>query len=349
MPATFTGPQTTYVPSHESSGRLTVNFSRNPKDFAVNKYVQLQPVKNMVGYYRRRTLEQAGRIVNSNLRDFAWADNADMPRGNNHESDQYLAYRCERFAYAEQVGDLASEQASYDLFEEYEKQLAQQAMTARTVKVLAKVTDTANYSSSHYSAVSSISGNTGNWAASTTARQDIKRSLNTAANTILKDTLGAIDVKDLVLVMSPGCAMAISQSQELVDHIKGSPEALAQVRGELPGENAMFGLPNRLYGFPVVIEKTVKVTSRKGATLANSYVLSDATPFMVARPGSLVGIAGAPTFSTATLFVYEGDGGDLQVLREHDSWNKYTKLAVIDNFDTQITAPVSGFLFTSAV
>lgn len=349
MPATFTGPQTTYIPSHDSSGRLTVNFSRNPKDFALNKYVQLQPAKNMVGYYRKRTLEQAGRIVNANLREFAWADNADMPRGNAHESDQYLAYRCERFAYPEQVGDLASGQAAYDLFDEYEKQLAQQAMTARTVKVLAKATDTANYSSSHYSAVASISGNTGNWAASTTARQDIKRSLNTAANTILKDTLAAVDVKDLVLVMSPGCAMQISQSQELVDHIKGSPEALAQIRGELPGENAMFGLPNRLYGYPVVIEKTVKVTSRKGATLANSYVLSDATPFMVSRPGSLIGIAGAPTFSTLVVFTYEQGGGDFEVKREHDNWNAYTRLAVVDNFAAEVVAPVSGFLFTSAV
>lgn len=349
MPATFTGPQTTYVPNFEASGKLTVNFSRNPKSFAMNSYVQLQPVKQMVGFYRKRTVEEAGRVLNTSLSNFAWPDNADMPRGLSHESDQYLEYACARYAYRDQLGDQATDQAEYDIFAEYEAQLAQQAMTARTVKVLTALTTTANYPTGHFSAVSSISGVAGKWDASTTARQDIRKSLTHAAELILDDTLAGVDINDLILVLPTTGAKQIALSQEIVDHIKGSPDALAQIRGELPGRNAIYGLPDKLYGFPVVIEKTRYVTSRKGATRAVSQALTSTSALMVSRPGGLVGVAGAPTFSTCSVFVYEKDGGDLKVEREHDKWNKYTKLAVIDNFVAKVTAGESGFLFTSTV
>ncbi len=303
----------------------------------------------MVGLYRKRTVEQAGRVINAAGTGFIWPDNADRPRGINHESDQYLEYRCKRYSYSEQLGDLATDQAEYQIFEEYESQLAQLAMTQRTVTCLAAITNTSNYPSTNYKAVASIDGNTGNWAASTTARQDIKRSLNTAAGVIIDNTLAGVNVNDLVLVMSDACARSIALSQELVDHIKGSPEALAQIRGELPGKNAIFGLPDKLYGFPVVVEMTRRVTSRKGATKVTAPALAASTPFMVARPGGLVGVAGAPTFSTCVIFTYEKEGGDLKVLREHDGWHRYTKLAVEDNYDAQVVAPETGFLFTSAV
>lgn len=351
MVATYTGPQTTYVPNFEASGRLTSNFSRNPKSFALNSYIQLQPVKQMTGYHRKRTVEEAGRVIDTSLSNFIWPDNADMPRGVSHESDQYIQYLCKRYAYREQLGDQATGQAEYDVFAEYEAQLAQQAMTARTVKVLTALNTSGNYPSANTSAVfgGTITDTTGKWDASTTARQDIKRSLTHAAEVILDATLAGVELNDLVLVISTSMARKIAISQEIVDHIKGSPEALAQVRGELPGNNAIYGLPDKLYGFPVVIEKTRYVTSRKGATRAVSQAMSATSAIMVSRPGGLVGVAGAPTFSTAVLFVYDKDGGDLQVVREHDSWNKYTKLAVIDNNDVAIVAGEAGFLFTSAV
>lgn len=351
QPAVVGGAYSTYIQDHESSGRLTVNFSRDPKKFALNKYVQLQPAKKMAGYYREVTLEEAARLVDADLARHVWADGQDAPEGYDAaESDLWLPYRTKRYTYNDRVGDEAAEQASYQIMDEKNARLAQKAMTARTLLAVSALTTTGNYPTGHYSAVASISGNTGNWAASTTARQDIKRSLNYAANLIMKDTLAAVDPEDLILVMSPGCAMALSQTQEIVDHIKGSADALAQVRGELPGNNAIFGLPNKLYGYEVVVEKTVRVTSRKGATKASGYVLTDSTPFLTARPGGLVGVAGAPTFSTCVIFLYEDEqGADLKVESYHDAWNKVTKLRVMDNFAVKVVAGVSGFLFTSAV
>lgn len=350
MVAQFPSGQNTFVLDHEASGKLRVDFSRNPNRFAVNRYAQVVPCKKTAGYYLRMTLEEAGRIINGDLAEFAWPDGADAPEDvDGTESFDFLPFRCERVKYGFRLGDLAAEQADWDINDNHMAIKAQQAMTGRTVKVVTAMTTSGNYDSTHVSDVASISGNTGKWSASTTARQDIKRSLNTAANLIMKDTLGAIDQPHemLKLVINPTLAQAMSQCQEVVDHIKGSPDALAQVRGELPGKNAIFGLPNRLYGFEIEVENAVRVTSRKGATKASSYVLSDSKAVMVSRVGGLVGNYGGPSFSTVTVFVYEKD--DMTVERLHDVNDRLTRGRVVDNFQAVVTAPVSGFLFNECL
>lgn len=345
MVAQFPGSHNVYVKDHEASGKMVVDFSRNEKDFAVNKYTQIQPTKRPSGYYRFVTVEEAGRLINTDGAEFAWADGNEAPEGfDGTESFEWREFRCERYALPVTLGDLTIDHASWDIKAEYAAKKAQQAMTLRTQQAITKLTDTSLYDSSHYSAVASISGNTGTWAASTTARQDVKRSLNTAAEIILKDTLSAVDINELMLVINPDLAKALSICQEIVDHIKGSPDALAQVRGELPGDNAVFGLPNKLYGFPVIVEKTVKVTSRKGASsTSRSFVLGDSTSFMCARPGGLEGLFGAPTFSTCVIFMEE----EMTTEWIRDAKNRRSLGRVVENYATKLVAPVSGYVFTT--
>jgi hypothetical protein len=346
MPAVFPASHDVFVPSHEASGKLVVDFSRSIEDFAVNRYCQIVPAEKVVGYYLRMTVEEAGRIQNTNLADFVWADGQDAPTGlDGTESFEFFPYRCVRYHYGFRLGDLTIDQASWDILAQHARIKAQQAMTARTQAAITEFTTQANYDSSHVLNVTTITGNSGNWGASTTARQDIKRSLNTAAEIILDDTLAAVDINDLLVVINSSLASSLSVTQEIVDYIKGSPESLAQIRGELPGRNTFYGLPDKLYGFPLVVEKTRKVTTHKGATTSRTQVLPAATPFMCARPGGLVGIANAPNFSTVTLFVQE----EMTVQTKRDDDNRHTKGRVVDTFDAEMTAPVSGVLFTNAV
>lgn len=219
-------------------------------------------------------------------------------------------------------------------------------MTARTQLAATAFQTSGNYAANHTSAVASISGNTGTWTQSTTARGDIKRSIYYAIEQILDDTLAAVGQEDLLLVMSTSDAKALSETQEIVDHIKGSPDALAQIRGELPGKNAFYGLPDRLFGIEVVVDATRKVTSKKGATRAVSSVVQSGKPFICSRPGGLVGVAGAPSFSTVTVFVY--DQHDMQVEQWNDVNNKRQVGRVVDQTAVVMTASASGFLFTSA-
>lgn len=344
MVATLPGPYNTYVRDHESSGKLVVDFSRNVKKFAINSYAQIAPVKKQTGLYLKMTVEEAGRIVNSDLANFKWPDGAPRPRGReSSEYHQWLSYITQRYSFPTTLGDLTTEQASWDIKSQYNRILGQKAMTGRTVLGIAKLVDTTLYDATHTSAVASIPGNTGNWAASTTARQDIKRSLATAANIIMLDTLSAIDVNELLLVINPTLAKNMALAQEIVDHIKGSPDALAQIRGELPGRNAIHGLPDKLYGYPIVVEDAAKVTTRKGATTSRSFVMSDTVAVLCARPGGLIGVADAPSFSTLTCFMKE----EMTVEMFHEDEDRLTNAYVAEDYDFEVTAPASGYVFTS--
>lgn len=346
MVAAFPSGNNTFVKDHEGSGRLVIDFSRNPKKFPLNNYIQIIPTKKTAGYYLEMTVEEAGRLLNSDGAEFDWPDGADSPDGTDGtESFEFKEFRTQRKAYAVRLGDQAVDQAGWNISQAHLNIKAQQAMTSRTQDVVTALTTTSNYSSSHYSAAASISGCSGTWAASTTARQDIKRSLNYAALKIMQDTLSAVSIEDLRLVIGPDDASALSLTQEIVDHIKGSPDALAQVRGELPGRNVLFGLPDRLYGFEVVIENSAKTTTRKGATTSKSFIWPSGTAVMCARPGGLVGVADTPNFSTAALFVYDKE--EMLIEQKHDDWNKRHQARITDNRQAKVIAPVSGFVFTS--
>ena len=95
----------------------------------------------------------------------------------------------------------------------------------------------------------------------------------------------------------------------------------------------------------VVVEDAVKVTSRKGATKASSYVLAAETPFMCARPGGLDGVEGSPSFATHSVFLKE----EMTVESKHDRDNRRHLGSITDDFAAVVTAPISGFLFTDAV
>jgi hypothetical protein len=336
----------TFIRDHDASNKMVVDFARNVKKFAVNNYVQVVPVKKIAGYYLEMSLEECARIISSTLTNFVWADGEVSPEFNEGtEKFGWKPFECTRYAYGFNLGDLTIDQASWDILAQHASIKARQGMTARTQLAITAMTTTTNYDSTHVLAVGSISGNTGAWDASTSARQDIRRSLNVAAELILKDTNAAVDVDDLVLVVSTGCARQMSECQEIVDYIKSSPDALAMVRGELPGRNTAFGLPDKLYGFPIIVEKTIKVTSKKGGTLARSTILPNATPFMCSRPGGLEGVANAPNFSTCVLFAQE----EITVETLRDAPNRRTTGRVVDTVVASVVGPVSGVLFTGDV
>ncbi|MDE2104185.1 MAG: hypothetical protein KGL39_43515 [Patescibacteria group bacterium] len=348
MSATITYPSgtNTYVPNLEGSNNLLVDFGRNVQDFAINRYTQIAPVKTNVGLYTVMTVEEAGRILDTDGANFAWADGQDFPeRNEGNESFQFNSFNTIRRGFGYKLGRLSTEQAAWDIQSQHARIKAQQAMTMRTYFVMNALTTTANYSSNHYSAVSSISGNSGNFAQSTTARQDIKRSLNYAAQQIMLDTLSAVKGQQLILVIGPALAASLAATQEIVDYIKGSKDAAAAIKGEVPGYNKMFGLPDQLYGYELIVDDASYVTSRKGATRAASFVWPSTTAVMLARPGDLVAPSNeGPNFSTCTLFMKE----EMTVENDIDQWHRLTRGRVTEDYQAALTAPVTGFVFTSA-
>lgn len=344
MPFEYPSARNTYIRSHEATNSMVIEYARNIDRFPMNKYVQIMPVEKQEGYYLEMTIEEAGRILHTDLKNFLWPDRAPAPEGNDgHESFQYKPYRTERYAYPVLLGDLTIDQASWNILAQSTRIKSQQAMTARTQLVINEFTTTGNYDATHVIDVTAITGNTGNWEQSTTARQDIQRSIVTAQELILDDTLAGVDLSDLIMVISSGLAGILRRTQEVVDYIKGSPDALAQVKGEMPGKNVYYGLPDRLYGIPLIVEDSRKVTTKKRAsTTSRTSILGNTVAFICARPGGLTGVDGAPSFSTVTLFAKE----EMTVETKRDDDNRRTKARVVENIQAKMTAPASGILFT---
>ena len=341
------GGSNTYVRTFDATNRLIVGFSRHPKKFPLNKYVQIKDVKRDAGFYLRINTEEAGRVLSANLAESVWPDGADRPQ-NNDGTEQFAFhnYKTQRYDYNYKIGRKANEQADWSVTETHEAIKAQQAMTARTAKVHAVLNTAANWEASHTKEVSTITGNTGPWDADTSTRGDIQRSLDYAAEQITLSTLGVVEKSDLQLVINPRTAHKIAETQALRDHIKQSTYALPQFRQD-SSQWDQYGLPDKIYGYNVVVENSVKVTSRRGAaTVARDFVMADGIAYLLARPGGLVAPAGGgPSFSTATLLVYE----DMTV--EHFDKEEHRRIEghVTDDFDAVITASVSGFRFTGVL
>lgn len=345
MAAVYPSGSNTYIPSHEATGNLVVDFSRNPKKFALPRWAQMVPVTLNQGQYLLLTVEQAGRILNSGGEDFNWADGMRAPRGDgNTESFNWQPYLTKRKAYPYNIGYLASGQASWDILAWHARIYAQLAMTMRTQLAVTAAQTAANYDASHTADVSAITGVTGKWDVSTTARGDIKRSIDTALDKIRLDTLATVEPGDANLVMSPGCARKMASSQEIVDFIKASPDAVNWIKQKL-GPSANYGLPEYIHGVRVVVEDAAKITSRKGATKVAAYVMDDTKPFICARPGGIEAPAGGPTFSTITIFEKE----NMTVESMDNANDRLTEARVVDDVAVVLTAPVTGYLFTAAV
>lgn len=338
------GGNNTYVDSFGGgSDKLVVGYSRNPKKFALNEYVQIRDTTLSSGFYLRINTEEAGRIIDADLSEFVWPDGADRPQNNDGtESFAFYDFRTQRFAFNWKIGDEAIEQASWDVVESHQAIKAQQAMTGRTQRVHNILNNPASWEADHVKDVSTIPGAQGPWDASTNSRLDIQNSLEYAADVILKATLGVVEKDELRLVMNPRTARAISKTQELRTHIAGSPFVMEQIKQE--NQFNQYGLPSHLYGYRTLVEKTVKVVSRRGAAVpTREFVMPDGVAYLLARPGGLVGPpGGGPSFSTVSLFMKE----DMTTQTDEDNWNRRTKGSVVDNNAPAITSSASGFRFT---
>lgn len=340
MAAGYPAGVNTFVPNFDAGGQLIVAYSRNPKDFAINKYVTITPVKKGLGYYLRITAEVAGRVLETDLKDRVWHDGNDAPNlswGN--EAFEFQKYLTERYVYGFRLGYKAVDQADWKIMASHAAIAAQAAMTSRTVLALGVLTTTSNYDANHTDTATNLGGAV--WSAGTVAAPTIKKGLEAAAQKIHQDTLGAVGPKDLVLVVNPVDAGKMSASDEMQDMFKHGLYSKPWFNSPEQSEGR-WGLPDNVWGFKTVVEDTVKVTSAKGATRTTGYALPTGTALLLARPGSLIGQEGAASFSTGHFFVYE----EMAVEQRDDPDNRRTVGRIIDDIDFRVVAPSAGYVIT---
>ena len=195
----------------------------------------------------------------------------------------------------------------------------------------------------HFDTATALGG--GLWTAGSSTNPIIKKTLDNVAVQINRDTLGVINgnPQELMLLINPTGARNMAESQEIHDYIKGSYWTQEELTQGLHPNNK-YGLPSSIYGYPIIVENTIKVTSRKGATLVKAHALTDTNAVVVSRVGGIEGAYGAPSFSTMTIFWYRDE---MTLERFDDPRNRLVEGHVVEDTDEILTAPASGFLITS--
>lgn len=333
---TVGGGLNTYVPSTNAlaTGALQVEFTRAVNTFPITKYAQIVPVNQMTGYYLRLNSDDNVRVTDVN--EFVWPLGNDRPVGKMNEHD-FVSFTCQRFAYPFYIPNETVKQAAWDVVAQHARAKAQLAMTSRSMRTATALTTSATFNAvgNYYATGNAISG--GAWTTSTT--NVIQKGIQTALQRISLATGGAVRGEtDVMLVISPTVANLLSQTSEVRDYVKNYPAALPFLQGA--ETFAKYGLPPNLFGVQVVVDDSVKVTTRKGAaSTTRSFVYGNSAVF-VSRPGGLVGVEGSTSFATCQIFAFE----DMTVENWDDPKDRRIEGRVIDNSTSEVVAPVSGVL-----
>lgn len=350
-----------YVPNPEATGGLLVGYSRNTTDFPVNRYIEIFPVDKMVGLYASWTSRNAARVVSNTAAEYKWNDGEPRPPGlNNLESFAFLEYRTQRYAHTFTLGELTTDQMSFDLLMTQLRDMGQQCMTARTMLVQSALS-AANWNNN--SAYVNPTGAPGGSNTILSAGQDwsnggdglgsnaapyIKRSIQYGVQAINLATIGVVRGKDLTLVVNPNTAQWMSSSGEIQAYVRSSPFAMSQMRGDVPNQNGEWGLPTRLYGVGIEVEDAVRVSTRysandqAGLSATLGYVMPNGVAYLLAKPGKLVGMAGSRSFSTIQAFFFRDE---MTVETLYDVNDKRYNGSVITNYQPVVASTFSGFQF----
>lgn len=343
MPQVMPASSNTYVPVALAKDKLLVDFARDPKKFKVAQYTQVVSVDKDTGYYLYLDPDEAGRVLNSDARDFVWYDAADAPRRHAGTQEfEFRPYRTQRYAFDFQIGWKAARQASWDIIARHAAAKAQQAMTVRTQLAANVLLDSSNYAANHVINATSAHGAWSTSPTSGTGAFAILNTLTAAAEVILDDTLGMVTKDDLVLVMGSGLARLIAKAPEITEMLKYQA-GFDFIRGASERTNVSYGVPESLHGFKVVVDETRKATSKKGGARAVSSVWPNNQAVLLARPGGMEGAANVINFAACCFFMYE----EMTVEQRDDPDNRRVEGRVVEDYDVRLVAPAAAVLITN--
>jgi len=356
----FASAQDGFVP--ESTGQV-IGYIRNESEFPLNRYVQYVPSPKTIGLYVVLGRDEMARVVSDNL--FAFFDGDERPRGDAHKVPfKTVEYATFRRDYPWTLGNMAIEQAN--LWKPKLVHMASavsKAMTNRTNRVASLLQTSANWPSIMVATSNTLNGGAGGWA---TASDDpaspnynaIYGSLIQAARNIYLQTNGKVLPKDLRCVLNPDAAIKAGKSAEMTNYMRENSDSFKVLKEGLdPNINALWGLPSHYKGIEFVVENTPIVTefnTYTGAGASNAgtlveastnrnFAFSGASAVLVARPGSIDGEYGAPSFSTCQIYHY---GGLLEVKVFQDARNERVDGHCEENFKEVLAAQYAGFLIT---
>lgn len=347
----------------QATGQV-IAYIRDKSRFKINKY--WQTVKSSrtdssgkpVCLYHFLDPDQPVRVVTE--QEFRWPYGQPRPAHNQHVGNFKIEeVRMERYWYGYNMDELVQDNAEdWNPKAFFDATMANLAMTNATYRCVTLMETAANWGANTGTAAA-LSGVIGaRWDLASSDPSDaqylvIKKTLSQAMINVNLATNGLVQPNEMKLVLSPVTAMAMANTSEIHDYLKGSPFALAQVKGYVEGQNAVWGLPDQLYGVEVIVEDASRCTVRQNAagTVATvgtdkTYIKGKTSAVLCSRVGGLDGQAGSPSFSTLQRHYFKWD---MAVESRRDEWNKIEEAGIVDCFKEVLPAPQSGYLITSVM
>jgi hypothetical protein len=349
-------PYNVFIPGYdgEARARLLVEYTLNPKKFALNEYVTILPVTLPAGYYRKVMPTDYVRVPYSDGRNMRWVDG--QPSGalyNREQSRRFtnIPYELLRVKQDRNIGWLTQQFSPYDELKGTQNMLASIMMTFRAVQCVNTALNTSFYDATRHVATASALGG-GFWSQGTPAQPYFKTALDNIRDVIMQDSIGMVDVDYLRIVLSPTAASAISRSQEIRVFLSEQAGSLDVLTGDKPDALKTWSLPKKYNGFDICVEKAVYVPTliTDNATTAldgtPQYVMPYNSAFVCARPGSLVSEDGGVNFSTIQLLELKGQAFKV-FMKDLGEQEQYTYVRVEDFFLPIVAAPETGFVITN--
>lgn len=353
MTLRFASQSSVFVP--EATGQV-VAFVRKESEFPLNRYCTYIPSPATVGLYAKLGRDHFARIVSD--AENAWHDGAERPVQNyNQVAFEMVEFATQRRSYSWTLGhDTVNQAKLFKIKLAHMDGAISQAMTNRTNRVVSMLETTSNWGT-HYETANTLNGGAGTWDAASDDPDNanylaIAKSLYEAARRINLATNGKVKIGDLRLIVSPGLAIAMSQSGEISNYVRETPQAHKVIREGLdPDVNNLWGMPASYRGFEIVVEDTPIVSERHNssgteATTNRTYVKADNSAVLVTRQGGLDGEYGTRSYSTVQLYHYQEL---LRVEARDDAWNRRVEGAVSENIKELIAASPTGFLITNTL
>jgi len=347
-----------------------ISYIRKESEFPLNKYVQYVPSDYPYGVYAVLGRDQFVRVQTDER--FAWEDGDARPDGEwNKIPFQWADFRTFRRTYPWTIGYKAlqttTKYGSWMPKPAHTAMAVSQAMTNRTNRVAKLLQTAANWPTSNTGSANTVNGGLGNWV---TASDDptsahylaIYTTLVNAAQNINLLTNAKVTPADLVCVVSPGLAKAMSRTGELVNYCRESPAARELVEKGYDPQYTLWGLPSTYKGFKFIVENTPFVnvnpntTTQSGtagqvpeaplSTTGRQYAWLDSTAVLVSRVGGIDGEGGTPSFSTVQLYHY---GPLMQVEAREDTWNRRIEGGVSEDYTAVLAAAFAGYNLTGCM
>lgn len=346
-------PFNAFVPA--ATGQI-ISYTRDPAKYKINEYAQLFKSDAAVGVYYKLNPDDSARVVS--LDEDVWADGHSRKDGDTvgqrFDLVEFQTIRRNKKAKIGWQALKAGNRNSLNLLVANTNIVRNLTMIARTARLMALL-ETANSATwgSNFGSATTLGG--GVWTSGTDSDPVIKRTLMTIAKNIHLATNGMVSDLDneedvgLNLILSPDDAALLSTVPEIHSYLARSQFALDQIKGKNRGQNALWGLPDFLYGYKLVVENAVRVKEREAAdgtvlaTANRGWVKTNNSAVITSRPGGLDGQMGAPSFSTAQIYFVDKE---ISLDTFDDPEDELTRVHVQENVKEVVAAPAAGYLIT---